>query len=59
MAVCLGVRGFSPFSSRHSRTFACVLHWGVFFFEVEVMNCFSSLRCSSVSFMEYFCLFIM
>jgi hypothetical protein len=30
----------------------------VFFFDVEVMNCFSSLRCLSVSFMEYFCLFI-
>jgi len=59
VAVCLGVNFFSPFSSRYSSAFACVLFWGVLFFEVEVMNCFSSLRCSSVNFMEYFCLFML
>ena len=27
---------------------------GVFFFDVDAMNFFSSLRCSSVNFTEYF-----
>jgi len=58
-AVCLGVNFFSPFSSRYSSIFACVLFWGVFFFEVEVIKFFSSFCCWSVSFTEYFCFFIM
>ena len=44
VAVCLGVNFFSPFSSRYSSIFACILHWGVLFFDVDLINASNSLR---------------